>query len=75
METGYYLRNKTDGYLIENTEVGIPAMLFPNQQTADDYTELMELRNWFLQSFNWSKINQYTVGDLRAVKQILERKG
>ncbi len=73
METGYCLRNKKDRYLVENIEVGTPAMLFPNKQAADDYIELMELRSWFLQAFNWSKIDQYTAGELRAVKQILEK--
>lgn len=60
-------------YLIEHRECGAPRLLFPSRKAAEEYREREELKAWVREAAGWSKIDRYTLAQLRQVKQILER--
>ncbi len=59
-------------YLIEQTEVGAPRMLFPSKKAVDEYCEREELKTWVRTAAGWDNIDRYTLAQLREVKKILE---
>lgn len=59
-------------YLIEQTEIGTPRLLFPTKEAVNEYREREELKEWVREMAGWDKIGRYTLGQLRAVKMILE---
>ena len=48
-------------------------MLFPSQEAVDTYIEHEELKKWVRYAASWSKIDRYTLEQLREVKRILEQ--
>ena len=58
-------------YLRENTSWGEAKLLFKTEKGANEYLEKQELNRW-LSSLSWTKINGYSLGQLRRVKTILE---
>lgn len=73
-ETAYRVRNEDEPYLVENIDYGTPIMLFPTEQAADEYIEHEELSHWLVDAANWLKRKEYTLGQLRTVRRILEGK-
>ena len=59
-------------YLIEHNNYGDHLLLFPNKEAAQEHIEGNQLRSWLLKAAEVTKINKYTVEQLRAVKEILE---
>lgn len=59
-------------YLVEHVEYGTPRILFSSKEAADEYREREELKVWVRVAAGWDKIDRYTLGQLRAVKKILE---
>lgn len=59
-------------YLIEHKEFGVQLLLFPSKEAAQEHIEGNQLRSWLLKATEVTKVNRYTVGQLRAVKEILE---
>lgn len=47
-------------------------LLFPNKKAAQEHIEGNQLRSWLLKAAEVTKINKYTVEQLRAAKEILE---
>jgi hypothetical protein len=47
-------------------------LLFSNEKAAKEHVEGNQLRSWFLNAAGVTKVNRYTVEQLRAVKEILE---
>ena len=47
-------------------------LLFPNKEAAQEHIEGNQLRSWLLKAAEVTKVNKYTVEQLRAVKEILE---
>ena len=64
--------DKDTAYLVEHTEYGNPDMLFPSKNALEEFLELCELKMWILREINWNKVDQYTLWQLRKVKEILE---
>ena len=60
-------------YLYEHTNVGTPLMLSPSQEAVDTYIEHEGLKRWVQDAASWSKIDRYTLEQLREVKRILEQ--
>jgi len=60
-------------YLYEHKDAGTPLMLFPSQEAVDTYIEHEELKKWVRYAASWSKIDRYTLEQLREVKRILEQ--
>lgn len=60
-------------YLREHKDIGSPLMLFPSQDAVDIYIEHEELKKWLREAANWSKIDRYTLEQLREAKRILEQ--
>jgi len=59
-------------YLRENTNRGASRMLFPSSDAVSEYLEREDLKRWVQQATGWDKIGRYTLGQLRAVRRILE---
>ena len=59
-------------YLIEETEIGSPRLLFPSEQAIEEYYELERLKHEIRKMMDWSRIGRYSLSQLRAVKNILE---
>lgn len=59
-------------YLIEHNNYGDRLLLFPNKEAAQEHIEGNQLRSWLLKAAEVTKINKYTVEQLRAAKEILE---
>lgn len=60
-------------YLREHKDNGTPLMLFPSQEAVDTYIEHEELKKWVREAADWSKIDRYSLEQLREVKRILEQ--
>ena len=58
-------------YLIEHKDFGDRLLLFSNE-AAQEHIEGNQLRSWLLKAAEVTKVNKYTVEQLRAVKEILE---
>lgn len=77
VEGGYETKYRTCsderlGYLIEETEIGMPRLLFPSPEAADLYIEKEELKFWLIKAAGWDNAHRYTLEQLREVKRILE---
>lgn len=59
-------------YLIEHKDFGDRLLLFSNEKAAQEHIEGNQLRSWLLKAAEVTKVNKYTVEQLRAVKEILE---
>ena len=44
-------------------------LLFPNKEAAQEHIEGNQLRSWLLKAAEVTKVNKYTVEQLRAVKE------
>lgn len=72
-ETKYRICNDERlGYLIEETEIGMPRLLFPSPEAANLYIEKEELKLWLIEAAGWDSAQRYTLEQLREVKRILE---
>lgn len=60
----------TEG-LVENSEYGERAYIFPTKEEAEKYIEKSEILKW-LQGLNFISGREYTLEQLRKVKEILE---
>lgn len=60
-------------YLREHKDNGTPLMLFHSQEAVDTYIEHEELKKWVREAADWSKIDRYSLEQLREVKRILEQ--
>ena len=68
----FFLHEETDDYLTENTTWRERTKLFLTEAAANDDIEEDMLRSWLMKSTEGYKILNYTLGQLRAVKEILE---
>ncbi len=59
-------------YLAEDKDYGTQRLLFSTEEAVNEYTELIDLREWAQEATNWLKVKNYTLAQLRAVKKILE---
>jgi len=59
-------------YLLEVTNMGHKRMLFPSEKAAREYQEAEDIRKWLCTCFQRRTKRDYTLGQLRAVKAILE---
>lgn len=60
-------------YFVEKTNCSPQYKAFPTMQAADDYVEKENLRMWMRKATGWSKLETYSIEQLRAVKEILEK--
>lgn len=69
----FFLDEETDSFLTENITWRERTRLFLTEAAANDGIELDMLRDWFRRKAveSW-RIEKYTLGQLRAVKEILE---
>ncbi len=72
VETRFYEPINSTTYLVEDKDYGSKRLLFLTTNAVDEYKELNDLRNWVQEATNWMKIKNYTLAQLRAVKEILE---
>lgn len=63
-----------DNYLSEVDYCNTGRRLFPTQQAALEDIESDMLKDWISKATDYSRINSYTVQQLRQVKEILEEK-
>lgn len=63
--------DKNLNYLIEETEIGTPRLLFPSAGATDLYIEHLELKFWLIKAAGRDNTHRYTLEQLRAVKKIL----
>lgn len=68
----FYLDKDTDDYLTENITWRGPAKLFLTEAAANDDVEKDMLRSWLKNATEWRRISDYTLEQLRAVREILE---
>lgn len=68
----FYLDKDTDDYLTENITWREPAKLFLTEAAANDDVEKDMLRSWLKNATEWRRISDYTLEQLRAVREILE---
>lgn len=69
--TDYFVRNERDGYLVENTLAGNANILLPSRDAYLEYREHKELMRWLRDEVNYRN-REFTLAQLRAIKQILE---
>ena len=70
--TEFYLNDETDRYLTENKDWGERDRLFLTEEAVNDDIERDMLRLWIRKALESYKIDEYTLDQLRAVKEILE---
>lgn len=68
----FYLRESTDKYLTENITWREQTKLFLTEAAVNDDIELDMLRSWFRKATEHYRIEEYTLEQLRGVKEILE---
>lgn len=61
-----------DGAFLEELKAPPRHYLFPSVEAARDYFERQDLVAWLMQALEWRRRQTYTLGQLRAVKAILE---
>lgn len=71
----YYQRDEADNFLVENKNWGKPQLLFRSEEELTDYIETIMLRAWIKSNTEWSRLERYSLEQLREVKRILEAKG
>lgn len=62
----------TDRFLTEKTEYGYGHRLYVSKDAYEETMELKQLRIWFRKASSYGNERQYTLDQLRAVKQILD---
>lgn len=68
----FYQRDKADDYLTENITLREQARLFLTEAAANDDIEKDMPRTWLRKATESYRIYDYTLGQLWAVKEILE---
>ena len=68
----FYAPDNTDDYFVEKTTYSHEYRAFPTAEAADEYIERENLRQWLREAAAWSRMEKYSIGQLRAVKEILE---
>lgn len=63
-----------ENYLTENQDWGDKRRLFISLQAANDEIEKEALIKWLRVATSWGRIESYSLRQLRAAKQALERK-
>lgn len=58
-------------YLTEHKDYGYKKLLFSTEKAASEHVEGNALRSWLSKAAEWYKLNQYTIEQLRTVKEIL----
>lgn len=59
-------------FLMEEAYVGEKGFLFCTEQEAKEYIEKSELMRW-ISTFSFAPVDDYTVEELRKVREILDR--
>lgn len=72
-EARFFESHAETSYLFEDRDYGAQRLLFLTTEAVDEYNELNSLQSWVQEATNWMKVKEYTLAQLRAVKQILER--
>lgn len=70
----FFLDEETDNFLTENITWRERTKLFLTEDAVNDDIELNVLRGWFRKEAESWRIEKYTLGQLRAVREILEGK-
>lgn len=71
----FFKQREEDEYLTEKEDWGSSRLkLFLTEQAANDYIEKTMLWGWFKQAAAYGEIEKYTLDQLRAVREILEKK-
>lgn len=68
----FYKRHDEENFLVENKDWGNPAMLFATEEALNDDIEKDMLQTWLRKATEYSKVESYTLEQLRAVRRILE---
>lgn len=70
----YYPETSGDPYLTAANDPGIcKSKLFLTEGDANDYLEAEGLRNWLREACSWGRPDNYSLEQLRAVKDILSK--
>ena len=69
----FYAPENTDEYFVEKTPYSPEYRAFPTAEAADEYVERENLRQWLREAATWSQLEKYSIGQLRAVKDILQK--
>ena len=73
--TEFYLADKDNEYLTESIDWGNRELLFLTENDVNDYIEKTMLRGWLRSEISERKIRALSLGQLRAIKKILEGSG
>lgn len=74
-EEQFFKQREEDEYLTEKEDWGSSRLkLFLTEQATTDYIEKTMLCTWFKQATAYGEIEKYTLNQLRAVRDILEKK-
>lgn len=73
--TEFYLEDKDNEYLTENRDWGNRELLFLTENSVNDYIEKIMLLDWLRKETSEYKLRAYTLGQLRAIRKILEGNG
>lgn len=65
--------HRSKPYLVEHTKRGVSWLLFTSSEAVDEHCAREWLKTWVRTATGWDKIDRYTLAQLRAVKEILER--
>lgn len=65
--------SETDPYLVEHKDFGEKMLLFSDKKAAEAHVEGNALRKWLSKAVDFQKLNRYTIEQLRAVKEILDK--
>ncbi len=63
------MKGKSDGFLRSLDGSGY---LYPSKESFREQLELNNMRKWFIDATDWAKREQYTLQQLKAVKEILD---
>ena len=63
------LRGKSDGFL---RSLDGFSYLYPSKESFREQMELNNMQKWFIDATDWTKREQYTLQQLKAVKEILD---
>jgi len=62
-------------YLVESVSYRVPTQLYPTYEAANEFIEMRELKTWIERATTRSKLNHYTIDQLRAIKELLSEGG
>ena len=71
-ETKYEVGFNKENYLVEVDNYGASTYLFRTKQDLDDFFEWQHLTGYLRSAFDWSRITNLSLAQLRAVKKIID---